>query len=274
MIAAVYLAWAPLGIEPVRTFLASYREHPAGIEHELVLLLNGAGRGGPVDGEERELLLAELGASADRVIVLEQAPMQDLAAYGHAAAMLEHDRVCFLNSYSEILAGGWLASLHEALEQPGVGAVAATGSFESHAEWRRGSLRHHPQQILRAPGARREYPRFPNPHLRTNAFAIARVRVLELGFREVTDKRSAYRLESGRDGITARLLELGLRPLVVGADGRRYEIEQWPLSRTFRSAGQENLLVADNQTRDYDRASARRRRQLTRASWGPAAPSS
>ena len=57
--------------------------------------------------------------------------MQDLAAYAQAAERLEYERLCFLNSYSVILADGWLARLDRALDQPRAGLVGATGSWAS-----------------------------------------------------------------------------------------------------------------------------------------------
>jgi hypothetical protein len=89
-----------------------------------VLLLNGVG------ADERSWLAGELDGVAHRTLALAQ-PVQDLAAYGRAAAELEHDRLCFLNSYSEVLAGGWLAKLDAALAPADVGAAAATGSWAS-----------------------------------------------------------------------------------------------------------------------------------------------
>jgi hypothetical protein len=43
MIGLVYLAWVPLGSVPLREFLRSYHAHPAGAEHQLIVVLNGAG---------------------------------------------------------------------------------------------------------------------------------------------------------------------------------------------------------------------------------------
>jgi hypothetical protein len=56
--------------------------------------------------------------------------------------------------------------------------------------------------------------------------------------------------------------------VVVGRDGRAYDIEEWPASSIYRAGGQRNLLIADNRTRDWDRASPRLRRRLSRDAWG------
>jgi hypothetical protein len=273
MIGLVHLVWAPLGPEPLREFLRSYHAHPAGAGHELTIVLNwadgvvAANGVAATNGAPRAALLAELEGTDHRLISLER-PMLDLAAYGEAARWLEHERVCFLNSYSVILADGWLGLLADALDDAGVGLVGAGASWESQAEWVRGRVGHWPQQLARLPLARRDYPRFPNPHIRTNAFMLDRRMLLETGLERAADKRGAYLLESGQKSITRQIQERDLRAVVVGGDGRAYDVEEWPSSNTFRSGEQENLIVADNQTREYQNASARRRRRLSRDSWG------
>ena len=124
MIAVVYLVWGPLGTQPLHEFLSSYRRHGAGVEHELVVLFNGVG------SERRPALVAELEGTEHRLLELGE-PVQDLVAYAQAAALLEHERLCFLNSYSAILVADWLAKLAGGLDQPRAGLVGATGSWAS-----------------------------------------------------------------------------------------------------------------------------------------------
>lgn len=261
--ALVHLVWAPLGPRPLRAFLRSYRAHDPGLAHELVVLLNGAPAGGPV----REQLLAELDGVEHRLLETER-PLLDLPAYGYAARVLAHERLCLLNSYSVVLADGWLALLARALDDPGVALAGASASWESQSEWIRGRLRYWPYQLAGLRRARRDYPRFPNPHIRTTAFMIARARLQAMDLERVADKRATYLLESGHASITRQVLDEGQRAVVVGRDGRTYDVEQWPLSATFRSGAQRNLLVADNRTADWELASARVRRRLSRDAWG------
>jgi hypothetical protein len=124
MIAVVHLVWGPLGVSPLRRFLDSYRRHPAGAEHDLVVLFNN------VSERLRSQLAAELEHLEHSVMTID-GPVQDLAAYLHAASRVSHDHLCFLNSYSEILAPGWLAKLNSPLMRQDVGLVGATGSWAS-----------------------------------------------------------------------------------------------------------------------------------------------
>jgi hypothetical protein len=149
-----------------------------------------------------------------------------------------------------------------------VGLVGATGSYESQAELMRGRARYWPLQLARLAQARRDYPRFPNPHVRTSTFMLERTLLAGMGLERATDKRAAYLLESGPRSITRLVQEQGLRAVIAGRDGLLYDVEEWAESRTFRSGEQQNLLVADNQTRDYQTASVRRRRRLAKDTWG------
>jgi hypothetical protein len=54
----------------------------------------------------------------------------DIGAYAEAATQIAEQSVRFLNTNAEILCDDWLLKLASNLEQPGVGLVGATGSYE------------------------------------------------------------------------------------------------------------------------------------------------
>ena len=210
MIGLVYLAWAPLGPQPLREFLRSSHVHPAGAEHQLIVVLNGAQGEEPRNADSgsggeglRAALPAELGDTEHRLIELER-PVLDLPAYATAARQLQHERLCFLNSYSTILADGWLGQLSRALDDTTVGVAGATGSWESQAKSIRGKPVYWLYQLALLPHARRDYPRFPNPHIRTTAFMLDRTLLLEAGFEQATDKRDTYLLRAAPTASPAR----------------------------------------------------------------------
>jgi hypothetical protein len=301
VIAVVHLIWGPLGLDPPRRFLASYNARPAGVEHELVVVLNG------VEDDQLAGLEAELAGMECRTVRLPR-PVQDLAAYAQVLEHLEHDRVCFVNSHSELLVGDWLRKLDQALEEPRAGLVGASGSWASLRSyalrrlglpsvygrlWPRGSgafdeFRRIESERVGAPLPRGPlsylytaltladmtfgFNSFPAPHLRTNAFMGERSLLARLLAAGVRRKFNAYRLESGRRSITAQVLESGLRALVVDSEGGVSDSGDWPRSETFWSGTQRRLLVSDNQTRIYDSADPRRRTLLAQYAWGEHAP--
>ena len=128
----------PLG--SLERFLASYRGHDAGMDHRLVLLCKGF----PGDDQLRPVLERLDGLRVERLDVPDGG--YDLTAYKYAAECLEATVVCFLNSYSTILADDWLAKLDGALT-PGVGIAGATGSWNS--------VHSSALYLLRLPGAYR-----------------------------------------------------------------------------------------------------------------------
>ena len=295
----IYLAWGPLGVEPVREFLRSYEERSAGVAHRLVILLNGV-KAGP----EREALLAELQGAEHHLISLD-APVLDLVAYRRASEILTASRYCFLNSYSRVLADGWLAHLHGALEQPGVGIAAASGSWASMLSYGlfqlglpsayrnvfddRGStlkafeqlhtertgqrpsenmLKHHLGVMLSAAPMLIGFKRFPAHHVRSNSFAITHELFTRLSSSTLDRKVQTHRLESGRNSFTAQIEREGLRAVVVDRSGRLYGHEDWPASETFWQGDQRGLLIADNQTDYYQQGDSSRRRLLARYAWG------
>jgi hypothetical protein len=244
----VYLAWTPYGIGCAERFLASYRRHPAGAEHRLVLALAGP----PEDRTPWHELFAAVPHEA-----LELGEGVDLAHYRTAVERTDAERYCFLNTVTEVLAGGWLGQLERALLSPGAGIVGASGSYESPNAVRPGPLRR-----LR-PG----FEPFPNPHLRTNGFAIERRLILELEWPAAMTREEAVALEGGRRSLTRQVRERDLQALLVGRDGVAYPPGYWRESATFRVGEQPNLLLADNRTRHYQEAGPLLRRGLAWLAW-------
>jgi len=201
----------------------------------------------------------------------------DLRGYRLAARRYQnYSHFCFFNSFSEILAHDWLAKMYSQLSKPGIGLVGATGSWESmysnvqiqRAAESDSTLLSRFWTPIRLRLCQVSFHPFPNYHIRTNAFMIARELLLKVWPRFIITKRGAYLFENGKNSLTNRIARLGLHCLVVGRDGEAYTREVWDESRTYRQGGQENLLVADNQTRRYETGSADARKFLSEVAWG------
>ena len=272
-ICVVHLVWGPLGIAPFREFLASYRRHPSGVQHRLLVVFNGFGP----KADQRSYHEA-LSSVAHDCLVLPSA-VQDLQAYLIAARQCPEHNVCFLNSYSVIRHEDWLRKLHDASRKPGVGLVGATGSHESFFNkakkavkpltdqpgWRGWMGRARVWRALRR--WKQRFPAFPNPHLRSNGFMIETTRLLALKTGPLRTKDDCLQFESGWNSLTRQVLGQGLRVLIVDGAGKTHAPEDWEASETYRAGEQRNLLIADNRTRHYEEAGAEERREFTRATW-------
>jgi hypothetical protein len=299
-ICVVHLVRGLNGIEPFERFIASYRCHDPGVEHELVLLYKGFPDPGAV-AQHRELMA---GIEFEEHFISDRG--FDLDAYVGLASQISRSRYCFLNSYSQILAAGWLSTLDAALLTPGVGLVGATGSwasvlsyalyelrlpsayrsvFPDYRRTRAGMMALSADASPAGAGARRDlrsllvggwsalerlfgFERFPARHVRSNAFALGAEALARLEVPELRRKAQAYRLESGSHSLTRQIERLGLSTLVAGRDGVLYEPADWAASETLWQGAQRNLLVSDNQTDKYAAGDADVRQLLSSYAWG------
>jgi hypothetical protein len=211
-----------------RRFIDSYERHSAGAKHALHVLFKGFADADSL--KEAQLMFRHLEHEASFL----QDDRLDIGAYIEWANAIANKYICAFGTASEILSDKWLQKLLVNIELPKVGLVGATGSFESLSEMSS------------------DFPPFPNIHVRSNAFMIRRELFCELTRKTlITDKISAYHFENGSSSMTQRVIAGGSEVLVVGANGRGYAPPYWPTSDTFRQGTQDNLLIADNQTRDF-----------------------
>jgi hypothetical protein len=265
-IAVVYLARQADGLDGTQSFVRSYRAFDAGLAHELIVVLKGFD-----DPAMRAKAVDAFDGHACRFIDVEDRGY-DLTAYFTVARSLDHPAYLFLNTSSRLLDGNWLAKYAAALRLPGVGLAGATASYESHwTNFRGGRPGWHVWIGFSRDGAfyRRNFDPFPNPHVRTNAFMIARETLDALELPLIREKKDAYCVESGKASLTRQIRRLGLEPVVVDRTGKAWKKDDWPMSQTFRLGEEENLLVADNQTDHFLNADAERRAILSRFAWGP-----
>jgi hypothetical protein len=263
------------GSAAFQAFLDSYRQHPAGVPHALLLIFKGFSR--PEELAPYDAILE--GVPHERTHVRDFG--YDVRPYVKVAREYRYRYFVFLNSFSQVLVPGWLEMLYRHAQRPGVGIVGATGSQQSLAsdyEVFKREMREDFPNYLQAllpvyrhlrylMAIRGRFPAFPNYHIRTNAFMIARDVIRRLRTEMVLVKWNAYRFESSIHGMTHQIVAAGLLPFVVGADGHGYEPPDWPHARTFWIARQENLLVSDNQTRNYDEGPEMLRERLAFHAW-------
>ena len=114
----------------------------------------------------------------------------------------------------------------------------------------------------------KQFPTFPNPHIRSNGFMVHRNWMYESVDVPIRNKHDAFLFESGPNSLTARIRRAGLRAVVVDRRGNVYDVPDWWKSRTFRIADQEDILLTDNQSRGFMRLDPGSRYTHTRITWG------
>ena len=276
-ICVVHLVRNCNGPKVFERFVSAYRKNEPGIDHRLLFLFKGFDSS--EDLSEYRAILSGLDYLELRV----PDTGYDIGSYMMAFQAYRHEfwYFCFLNSYAEPLHGEWLALLYRHASRPEVGLVGVTGSYQSlysDAEFENYIYARtlHPlkRSLIRAALTYIRLKRFPffasfpNPHVRTNGFMLPTSVLQRVRVWKMRCKMDAYRFESGKQGLTRQVLRMGRKPVVVGADGVGYDIEDWYKSNTFRRANQENLLIADNQTRVYDDGDLKLKVFYSHHAWG------
>ena len=272
-IGVIYLYRFAEGELPVRRFFETYRNHLAGIEHDLHVIFKGFPDGatlalGQALFEQTQFTSIELDDSG-----------YDVGSYLKAAQIVPNPKIIFLNTFSQILANDWLRHFDSALSGRGVGLVGATGSWLASTadlealaaaalkgNWNWQKIRGWPKKIFQSvtpdpnradansPRQQRKRSlrwlllapfdylikfydcgRYPNPHIRTNAFMIERKRLLSLKVSSYATKRDVYKFEHGRQSLTKQILAQGLKPVVVDCSGEHMIFRNGSYRRPFGS---------------------------------------
>jgi glycosyltransferase involved in cell wall biosynthesis len=124
-VATVYLARCVDGPDAFHAFVKSYRTHPAGRDHDLVVIYKGY-------EDESELAKAKdifKGIQNFEVVISDEG--FDINAYLHAANKLNHEYYYFMNTFSVIQTDDWLRKLFDYAVKDDVGLVGVSGSYES-----------------------------------------------------------------------------------------------------------------------------------------------
>lgn len=283
-VALIYLArGVDGGFGSASDFFASYRRHPTGLAHRLYVIVKGW-----PDAAARRDLTALVKAAGGEIVDLPDDGF-DLMAYYRLASGLREGQVCFLNTFSLIESNYWLRRLGDALDLPGVGLAGCTASYGTLRPSLRnilvstfetakskplkttlGHMVAYTRDYWHQRQAGEQFPDFPNPHVRTNGFMLARKTFLDFWKDKSVPqtKLAVCALKSGTAGLTRFIEARGQRAVVVGADGNVYEKADWPRSRTFRVPAQANNMVSDNATRHYLTNGREYRRKKEFAAWG------
>ncbi|NOX40030.1 MAG: hypothetical protein GXP05_05820 [Alphaproteobacteria bacterium] len=243
--AVLYLCRKANPIWKSRGFLHSFFGNDPGDSYPLYFLHKGYDEG------EYDAALDELTPDQRariRYLWIDDTGM-DKRAYAKACRQITgFSHLLIMNSNAIIHSKNWAELYQRALlETQGRALIGATGSWEA----------------MTSIGVT-----FPNPHIRTTAFLVDRMRFLEAYGDERFTKRDSYLMESGPDSLTNMYLASGDPVLVLDNKGQLFEPKDWATSKTYRSANQENLLVGDLKTFRFHYLTRRRRLDISGRCWG------
>jgi hypothetical protein len=268
----VYLAWIPLGMELFERFLEVLRFYEPGIPLNLTIVYNGYSEKKEINPFREKLKNFKFPVCEIYI----QGHGWDITSYRHAATCLTSEYICFLNTYSKPQSKGWLAALLRPHQNgSGVKLTGASGSFTS-AFWclsptepKTGFSRLPIRGWLQRRRYRKlvdrqlcAFPKEHQPFIRTNGFMMNRQEFIGLKFPSIVSKFETIEFESGWNSMTRQVINNDGQFGVVGKNGECYASPDWPVSRTYASFDQENLLIADNRTDIYKASSEDQRHDI------------
>lgn len=131
-IAVYYLARLTEGFPAFERFAQSYRAHSSGIDHDLIVIAKGFEKPGQLAA--LDVIFTGIPHS---IVSVEDDCGFDIHAYREASRGVKNPTLCFLNTFSTVSSENWLKKLFSNFDQPNVGIVGATGSYESiSTSWR------------------------------------------------------------------------------------------------------------------------------------------
>jgi len=239
----VYLIRPGDGFEAFRRFVDSYRRFPEPLDHDLLVIFKG------FISRCQHAPYYE-GLAGLRFLEMEQIDFgQDIGSFHLALRRFAYSHYLFLGAHCEILVEGYLTKMMKCLNTcPRAGLVGPGGAYTS-------------LRVLLSPP-------FPNYAIRTNAFLAGRDVLLKVRWPVVLCKPDAWAFEYGWCSLTRQVLDMGLEPYVVTADGSCLAKERWLESRTFWHSDQANLLIGDKRTDLFRHADPSERLRLAVLAWG------
>jgi len=262
----------PNEMDSLFRFVKSYKKYDSGIEHTLWILVKGALDFYAIN------IIKDLDIKARFLLVPSE--RFDLGSYTEFANLIRPEWFFILNSNSEIICDNWLVKYCNASMKYDSPAVGSTASFGSYADGgSREFYKNNPRNIYSYFRVIRDkiynirylhlFSKYPSPHVRTNAlFVKVNVWLEYFEQKRLKTKLDCYIAESGNDSFYNFVVNKYGKFGIIGADDVLRLEHDWYFNGAFRTPLQNNyLIVSDNQTKFYSKASLSARKRLQFESW-------
>ena len=254
-------------LQEAKDFISSYRSAASGSDHDIKVVLKAKSSNKKLIDHISELKINYFEIPDEG---------RDIYSYVLLSKIFDYKFLVFLNAHSKILQENWLYMLMKPFEKSSTGIVGATGSYASHTSIAYESLKNSSlgwdflKKIIIFYFLRLLFPKFPNPHLRTNAFAVKRDTFLSLSFNMtfLKTRLGSYVAESGYNSICNQISSKKMDSILVGLNYEVSIMDNWRCNNIFWNGSQTKLIISDNQTRKYEKGSSADRIFFKKVAWG------
>ena len=240
-------------VQYLNDFQKSIKNYRPGIEFQLIVAIKGCSR-------DQEEIVKKTLSFLDPIFFHCIDHNFDIGTYQEIVQEFKYENFIMMNSSSRPLADNWILEMLKAVNVQNTGLLGTMGSFESLAV----------KNLHGTISNKDNFNSFPNPHVRTTGFIIKREIFEEVtkNIKNFRNKMDAYKFESGKNNLTRKILELGLKVLIINSDFKLFEIDEWKRSKTFRQFNQEKLLIMDKISSNYEKMSDNLKFIKTIQTWG------
>lgn len=261
-IIVIYLSTKYSKIDDLKNFIKFYKKYKSGADHKLLICFKQHSN---FELKKRLKVIGNLRYFVDPIKTNDQ----EWGSLKRICEIFTNNYIFFINDYSYPITNNWLKYFDKFKKDKMI--IGCTASKSSHFKnsFYRNSNDNYFKACLKILYFFFKIPKFPNPHLRVNAFFIkAKDYLIFIKNKRFNNKLQSLILESGYDGFTNFFLRKRYKVKVLNRFGVLYDLEKANLSKTFASDNQEGLIISDKQTRIYDKSNLKNKLKRNKQSWG------
>lgn len=233
-------------IKQLTDFINNYKKYSSGLNHELLICFK-------LIEKEKVFYLCEYLKDIKYVEFIDISKDNDFD-FGSYKRVSEHYLnydILFLNSHSYPNCNDWLIKLAKHKNDNNI--IGTSGSFESMTD----SIKLKKfykffSYFFKKLRFKRNFPSYPNPHLRTSSFFINGKSFNEfIKYKKINNKYDSWKIESGINNLTSFFKQKKFDIYVVNSDGNKFNEKDWHLSQTYNYLDQSKSIISDKHTRKY-----------------------
>lgn len=261
-IIVIYLSTKYSKIHDLNKFVRSYKKYKAGSKHKLIICFKQLSK---KELTRRLRLIKNIDYFIDPINVNDH----EWGTLKRVCQIYNKNYIFFMNDYSQIITTNWLKYFNKLKKNKMIIGCTASKSSNYDNSFYRNHNDNYFVSFLKIVYFFFTIPKFPNPHLRSNAFLLKAKDYLEF----IKNKRVNYKiqslvLESGYNGFTNFFIKKKYKIKVLDRFGNLHDIDNALLSKTFASYNQEGLIISDKQTRKYDKLFSYNKKKKRKQCWG------
>ena len=261
-IIVIYLSTKYSKISDLNQFIKSYKKYKAGSQHKLIICFKQLSKH---QLAKRLNLIKQIDYFIDPVNINDQ----EWGTLKRICEIYYNNYIFFMNDFSYPITKNWLKYFNKYKKNKIILGCTASKSSHFNNSFYRNSNDNYFQACLKILYFFFKIPKFPNPHLRVNAFLIKAKDYLRfIQNKKTNNKLQSLILESGYGGFTNFFLNNNYKIKVLNRFGVLYDLEKADFSKTFASNNQEGLIISDKQTRNYEKLTLKNKLKKNKQSWG------